>query len=132
MKTLDAAPSAPSSDDARGPAPIDVSDDDLLHGFLARGDAGAFRALVERYTPLVYAAARRQVRDPHLAEDVTQAVFILLARRAKSVAGGRTLPGWLVNAARLASKAASLLAAAAPAMRRDGLTVVVDVDPQSL
>jgi primosomal protein N' len=32
----------------------------------------------------------------------------------------------------LASKTAALLAAAAPAMRRDGLAVVVDVDPQSL
>jgi primosomal protein N' len=32
----------------------------------------------------------------------------------------------------VAARAASLLAAAAPAMRRAGLTAVVDVDPQSL
>ena len=32
----------------------------------------------------------------------------------------------------LAARAARLLAAAAPAMRRAGLTAVVDVDPQSL
>jgi primosomal protein N' (replication factor Y) len=32
----------------------------------------------------------------------------------------------------LASRAAALLAAAAPAMRRAGLTAVVDVDPQSV
>jgi len=32
----------------------------------------------------------------------------------------------------VARRASALLAAAAPTMRRDGLSVVVDVDPQSL
>src|SRR5687768_6280730 len=87
---------------------VDQSDDALLRAFVDARDGDAFRALVERYTPLVYAATRRQVRggDAHLAEDVTQAVFILLARKANRVAGGAALAGWLIKTARLAAREA--------------------------
>lgn len=82
-----------------------MRDDVLLEAFAKRGDAEAFRQLVERYTPVVYAAARRQIRDEHMAEDVTQAVFVLLARKAASIRAGETLPAWLISAARLCSLA---------------------------
>jgi hypothetical protein len=39
---------------------------------------------------------------------------------------------WTTQPRSVARRASALLAAAAPTMRRDGLSVVVDVDPQSL
>src|SRR4051794_2275115 len=79
----------------------------LLRAFVDRRDEAAFATLVSRYVDVVYAAARRQLRDEHLADDVTQAVFILLAQRANRVRGGDVLAGWLVSCARLCAKAAA-------------------------
>ncbi len=84
-----------------------TSDPELLRAYVDRRDEAAFARLVERYFPVVYAAARRQVGgDAHTAEDVTQAVFIMLARKAASLRPNSVLVGWLIKAARLAGKAA--------------------------
>src|SRR5215831_14694658 len=73
----------------------------------ACGDESAFKELFERYVHLVYSAALRQVRNPSHAEEITQAVFILLARKAKSLGPKTVLSGWLYQSARLT--AASLI-----------------------
>jgi RNA polymerase sigma factor (sigma-70 family) len=75
-----------------------VDDDALLSEFVKNGDEGAFKTLAARHARWLYAAAFRQLRDRHLAEDATQAVFVLLWRRAGSVAGRRKVTGWLFRA----------------------------------
>ena len=74
---------------------MSMEDWQLLHDYAARKSEPAFRALVERHLGLVRSAAARQVRDPQLADEVTQAVFILLARKAGNFGRGVVLPGWL-------------------------------------
>lgn len=78
--------------------PTDPNADFLA--FRRTGDSAAFVRLVRTHINLVYAAARRQVTDPATAEDVTQAVFILLARKAAGFPDGTLLVGWLIRATR--------------------------------
>lgn len=76
--------------------PTDPTDVDLLRAF-TNGDANGFARLRDRYLSMVYAAAVRQTLDAHQAEDVAQAVFLLLARRAETLAQRETtVAGWLL------------------------------------
>ena len=56
-----------------------MNDTELLWEYARRNSEAAFDALVSRHINLVYSAALRHVGNPHLAEEITQAVFIILA-----------------------------------------------------
>jgi RNA polymerase sigma factor (sigma-70 family) len=92
--------------------PSQTDDRELLRQFVSTKSAQAFEQLVRRNANMVYSAARRQLGDSHLAEDVTQAVFLLLAEKAASIKG--PLAGWLLavtfnacrNARRIAARRA--------------------------
>jgi RNA polymerase sigma factor (sigma-70 family) len=71
------------------------TDAELLKRYLHEGAEDAFGMLVERHLALVYGVALRGLREPSLAEEVTQAVFITLARRALWLTGHPSLGGWL-------------------------------------
>jgi RNA polymerase sigma factor (sigma-70 family) len=80
-----------------------TDDTTLLREFAQHGSEDAFAAVVSKYIDLVYSVAMRQVRDADLAQEVTQAVFIILARKARSLNPKTILPGWLCRAARNAA-----------------------------
>jgi RNA polymerase sigma factor (sigma-70 family) len=80
-----------------------LSDAALLAQYAAGQSEAAFAELVQRHIALVHSAALRQVGNPHLAEEVTQAVFIILARKAGSLGGKTVLAGWLCRTAYLAA-----------------------------
>jgi RNA polymerase sigma factor (sigma-70 family) len=82
-----------------------LTDRDLLERFLAGRDEAAVEVLVRRYGSLVLAVCRRVLRNGHAAEDVFQATFLVLVRKASLVRGER-LGSWLYTVAyRLARRA---------------------------
>lgn len=81
-----------------------LTDDQLLQRYADGRDAAAFGELVRRHAKLVHATCRRETGEEALAEDATQAVFLLLARKAKGLRSERSLASWLFASARLASR----------------------------
>ncbi len=77
----------------------------LLREYATRNSETAFETLVSRRVGFVYSAALRQVRDPHLAEEITQAVFIILAQKAGRISEKTILTGWFFRTTRFAALA---------------------------
>jgi uncharacterized protein (TIGR03435 family) len=78
----------------------------LVREYVAHNSEKAFAAIVSRYVNLVHSAALRQVGDQNLAEEITQTVFILLARKAETLDSKTVLPSWLYRTANFVSGAA--------------------------
>jgi RNA polymerase sigma factor (sigma-70 family) len=75
-----------------------MDDRELLREYVDGQSQDAFAELVHRHINLVYATAFRIVHQPQSAEDVTQLVFIQLARKASLLREGNALAGWLYRA----------------------------------
>ena len=79
----------------------DIPDAGLLEQFARSASEKAFAELVRRHLPLVYSAAFRHTANPQNAQEITQAVFIILARKAASLGRRSVLSGWLYHTTRL-------------------------------
>jgi RNA polymerase sigma factor (sigma-70 family) len=78
-----------------------MQDMELLREYVSQKSDAAFAALVSRHVSMVYSVAMRHVSNPHQAEEITQAVFIILAKKASHLSQGTLLSGWLFHTARL-------------------------------
>jgi RNA polymerase sigma factor (sigma-70 family) len=73
----------------------DQTDAQLLQAYAEHHSEPAFAELVRRHVDLVHSAARRMVGDAHLAQDVSQATFVALAKSAAQLIDRPVLAGWL-------------------------------------
>src|SRR4051794_36559154 len=89
----------------------DEDDASLLRGWRQSRDRAAMDELVRRHLPFVYGAACRMTGDPVTAEDVTQAVFMLLVQKSPRIDSELALASWLHRATRFASSNARRIAA---------------------
>src|SRR5262245_51865366 len=79
--------------------PAGMTDGQLLQCFVALRDEAAFAALVRRHGPMVMGVCRRILRNGHDAEDAFQATFLVLVRKAGSIASRELLANWLYGVA---------------------------------
>jgi len=90
--------SRPSAINSQMPGTDDM---ELLQDYARCGSESAFAGLVQRHIALVYSAALRHVGIAAHAEEITQAVFIILARKAGSLRADTILESWLYETTRL-------------------------------
>jgi len=94
-----------------------MHDSELLQEYARRNSEEAFATLVSRHIDLVYSTAFRHVTNHHHAEEITQAVFVILARKAPVLSRNTILAGWLFRTTRLT--AANYLRAEFRRLRRE-------------
>ena len=74
--------------------PGEISDAELLEHFAARRDEAAFEVLVWRHGPMILGLCQRLMRHTQDAEDVFQATFLTLVRKAGAISS-EALASWL-------------------------------------
>jgi RNA polymerase sigma factor (sigma-70 family) len=74
---------------------VSLSDGQLLRSFLHQNDEAAFEALVGRHGPMVRGVCRRLLRNCHDADDAFQAAFLVLIRKAPTLAAREVIGDWL-------------------------------------
>lgn len=79
----------------------ELDDNALLRNYVERESEEAFATLVTRHVNKVYSTALRHTRNPDQAEEITQAVFVILARKSATLSRHVVLSGWLYQTARL-------------------------------
>jgi len=82
---------------------LELEDSVLLQEYVEHGSEEAFATLVARHVNKVYSIALRHTRNAHQAEEVTQAVFVILARKSRQLGKRVILSGWLCRTARLSA-----------------------------
>jgi len=78
-----------------------TDDSVLLRQYAENHSDEAFAELVTRHVNLVYSVALRHVGNPHNAEEITQAVFVILAKKAAQLRHAKALSSWLFQVTRL-------------------------------
>lgn len=84
-----------------------MTDWKLVREYVDKGSQQAFAELVRRHMNLVYWTCRRHLGNASQAEDATQEVFILLARKAGALSPRESLAGWLFLTSRLVCRGES-------------------------
>jgi len=79
----------------------ELDDNALLRKYVEHNSVEAFATLVTRHINKVYSVALRHTGNPHQAEEITQAVFVILARKSGRLSSRVILSGWLYQTARL-------------------------------
>jgi uncharacterized protein (TIGR03435 family) len=80
---------------------LELEDIELLRQYAEANSEIAFAKIAERHVNLVYSVALRNVSNAHTAQEISQAVFIILAKKAKSFGSKIILSGWLHQTTRL-------------------------------
>src|ERR1043166_3121177 len=82
---------------------LELDDSVLLKEYVEHGSEEAFATLVARHVNKVYSIALRHTRNAHQAEEITQAVFVILAKKSRQLGKRVILAGWLCRTARLSA-----------------------------
>ena len=102
-----------------------LDDQALLRRFVVHRDEAAFAALVDRHAPLVLAACRRLLASEQDAEDVLQATFLVLVRKAGSIRKHESVGSFLYGTAYLLARKAR----ASEARRKQRERAVAEAQP---
>ena len=108
-----------------------MEDRKLLQRYVQDHSQEAFAALTARYVNLVYAVCRRELDNADAAEDVTQAVFLILARKAPTLGRNVVLSGWLFQTARFTARNARLTAQRRASYERKAAEALMDQQAQT-